>query len=41
MVLSQDFYVDEVIRECDGFTEAIKLQADLIALIRYCRVSIK
>jgi hypothetical protein len=33
-VLSKDFCVDEVLRECDGFTEAIKLRADLISLIR-------
>jgi hypothetical protein len=33
-VTSQDFYVDEVLRECDDVTEAKKLQAALIVLIR-------
>jgi hypothetical protein len=32
-VLSQDFYFDDVLSGCDDITEAIKLQADLIALL--------
>ena len=33
MVLSQDFYIDDVHSVCDNVTEAFKLQDDLTALL--------
>ena len=33
MVLSQDFYTDDVLCGCDNITEAFKLQDDLTALL--------
>jgi hypothetical protein len=33
MVLSQDFYMDDVLSACDNVTEAFKLQDDLTALL--------
>jgi len=33
MVLSQDFYMDDVLSGCDNVTEAFKLQDDLTALL--------
>ena len=33
MVLSQDFYMDDVLSRSDDVTEALKLQADVITLL--------